>query len=156
MKRSAAAFAAAALLTLVAAAGSGADQGPPFDTVTGSAIFPYSLGDVPISVSARETPDGPEGFFTVHEPDGNFGVEVGCLSVSGDTAVVGGEIVTGPALYIGAGYLLLVVDNGVPASGTPDTVQIARVPEPPDPSFQCGLGGGEPSAGGNFTVHDAP
>jgi hypothetical protein len=153
MKRLAAAFAAAAVLTLVVAGGSGANLGPPFDMVTGSGIFPYSLGDVPISVSARETASGPDGFFTVHEPDGNFGVEVGCLSVSGNMAVVGGEIVTGPALYIGAGYLLLIVDNG---TTTPDTVQIARVPTPPDPSFQCDLGGGETSVGGNFTVHDAP
>lgn len=80
---------------------------------------------------------------------------VNCLSVTGNTAVVGGEIIVGPSIYIGAGYLLLVVDNGEPGSGTPDIVQIARVPTPPDPTFQCGLGGGVPSTGGNFTVHDA-
>lgn len=155
MKRVAAALAGAALLTLVTVGGSGASHtaggGPPFDLVVGSGAFPASSGDIAITVNARETADGPTGFFTIHDPDGDFRIEVRCLSVSGNTAVVGGEIVTGPAIYIGAGYLLLVIDNG---GGAPDIVQIARVPEPPDPTFQCGLGGGQPSAGGNFNVHD--
>ena len=156
MERVAAALAGVALLALIAAGGSGASHtpggGPPFDLVVGSGAFPASSGDVSIPVNARETADGPTGFFTIHDADGDFAVEVSCLSVLGNTAVVGGEIVSGPPLYLGAGYLLLVIDNG---GGTPDTVQIARVPEPPDPTFQCGLGGGQPSAGGNFIVHDS-
>src|SRR6266568_166437 len=115
------------------------DRGAPFDFVVGNGVFPYSLGDIPINVVAHATPSGPVGHMTIDEPDGHFEIDVVCMVVSGNRAMVSGEIVGGPDIYIGAGYLLWVTDNGDPSSGTPDTVQIARVPVPPDPSFQCEL-----------------
>ena len=127
----------------------------PFDFVVGSGVSPHSLGDVRISVAAHETPAGPIGHITIDEPDGHFDIDVVCLVVSDNQAMVGGKIVGGPDIYIGAGYLLWVTDNA-PNSGEADIVRIARVPVPPDPSFQCDLSSiGQPSVSGNFTVHDA-
>jgi hypothetical protein len=81
---------------------------------------------------------------------------VNCLAISANTAVVDGEILVGPQIYIGSGLMLLVIDNGTSAAGMPDVVQPALVPAPPDPASQCQLGGGTPSTSGNFTAHDAP
>src|SRR6266545_2601280 len=68
--------------------------GAPFDFVVGSGVFPYSLGDVPISVAAHETPAGSvTGHMTIDAPDGHFEIDVVCLVVSGNQAMVGGEIV---------------------------------------------------------------
>jgi hypothetical protein len=156
MKRLVVAFGVALFISgLCASARARVDpgDGPPFDLVIGTGVFTYGLGDVPITVSARQTLSGPEGHFTVDDVDGHFEMAVNCLSVSGNKAVVGGEIVVGPSIYIGAGYLLLVIDSGT-RSPDPDTVQLARVPTPPDPAY-CDLGGGIPSTGGNFIVHDA-
>jgi hypothetical protein len=146
--------------------------GPPQDQVHGTGrIGLQGEPSVPfptqIHINARSDPDGSDvrGQFvatidvlgTVLRLRG----DVTCISVSGNTAIVGGEITSSNTTVQpeGSGFLASFEDNGEPGSvqaksTTPDQVGIDLLTEPP-PTCSV-LPFAEPTAvlQGNYVVHD--
>lgn len=114
------------------------------------------------SIQAGPSGENPTGSLTT---SGflNFTATATCLNVSGNAAVIGFRIDTGP--QAGQGFLVSIVDNGPPVGGQPvDTVVYsgllptppATCPAPgdaPPPGFSST--GGGPLTSGDLTVIDA-
>jgi hypothetical protein len=151
-------------LLLAAPAGAGASHGPkagpPQDFVTGGA---KALPDTPFAltrnISAHSGPLGedPHGHMEVTESFfGHFGGRVTCLSVAGNTASIGIEVVhaENPAL-VGTGFVVFIVDLGEPVEGqgvdqfggSPTPTPPAVCPPPTPPALF-------PIESGNYVVHD--
>jgi hypothetical protein len=154
------ATAALAGLSLTVAASASRATSPHQDSVTGTAIHlgadpPYPA--IEVRIKARSDPTGadPKGHLMVagEPPIVPYRGRVTCLSVFGDGATVGIEIVksSDPALE-GQGQLWSVVDND--GSGTPD--RIAGYALTPTPPTECPLlFFNVPVVSGGYVIHDA-
>lgn len=163
-------YIAAAVAACVLAAGIAAmaakGAGSPYDFAVGAgkgvAVFG---GEFPFqfTLSAHDGPQGPSGTFTVHDPDiGTFTVDVQCIQVIGNRAVVAGPL-RRPVEESGITFLyakLDVEDNGEPSGSTPDRADpVLLFPS----SFERVCSGTAPLSTflfpldqGNVVVYDAP
>ena len=108
-------------------------------------MVPYPPGEFTpeqFDVSAHDGPHGPHGTIVFHSPlsaDDPARADVTCLVVDGNMAKVGGFF-REPFLYNGeliSAFGIIIVDNGSPGSGQPDTVHpvvfLERLhPKPPN------------------------
>jgi hypothetical protein len=149
------AAALAGLLLAVTAPVGQASQG----SVTGTARhlgagFPFPVIQVHVNAFGDATGLNPRGRLSVNAEDiHSYTGEVTCLSVIGNQATVGIEIVksSDPAL-IGQGELWSVVDNGSPG----DSDRIAGYEITPTPPVVCPpLFFNVPVVSGNYVIHDA-
>jgi hypothetical protein len=86
-----------------------------------------------ISLEANANPGG-LGAWGVLRYQG-FRGEVTCLTLAGDSALVGGLIREGPANFVGGDFLYAVTDNGPPASGADTAGFIDVFPELDTPPY---------------------
>jgi hypothetical protein len=168
------ALAASLGLALAPAAGA---QTPAQDSVTGTGANCVQVGTCPpgvtadywsLTVDASSGPSGgdPAGTVTWYQRylgGGTRGaVDVTCLSVSGDVAIIG---IAGTRTFFGVfgeipqpiAGLIRVTDKGGPASSL-DRFEL-HLTEPPDPADCSSFPAGEEvlrNADGDFAVHDAP
>jgi hypothetical protein len=149
------AAALAGLLLAVMAPVGQASQG----SVTGTARhlgagFPFPVIQVHVNAFGDATGLNPRGRLSINAEDiHSYTGEVTCLSVIGNQATVGIEIVksSDPAL-IGQGELWSVVDNGSPG----DSDRIAGYEITPTPPVVCPpLFFNVPVVSGNYVIHDA-
>jgi hypothetical protein len=153
------AAALAGLLLAVTASAGDAVGGPTQDIVSGTARHlgadaPFPVIQVHVNAFADATGFNPEGNLSVDaEGIHSYRGEVTCMSVSGNQATIGIEIVksSDPAL-IGKGELWSVVDNGSPG----DSDRIAGYPITAAPPVVCpALSFNVPVVSGNYVIHDA-
>jgi hypothetical protein len=147
---------AGVLLWPAAAAGQVAGQ----DSVSGSGHV--LLTGFTGSATSGPSGENPTGFLTLGGFF-SFTATPTCLNVSGNEAVVGYRIDTGP--QAGLGFIVSVADFGLPVNGQPvDIVRYTGLlptppttcPEPGDsPPPDITSAGGGPLDSGDFTVHDA-
>ena len=161
-------LAIAAACLLVTPAGSGVANSP-YNSVTGSGklMVPYPPGEFTpeqFDVSAHDGPHGPHGTIVFHSPlsaDNPARADVTCLVVDGNMAKIGGFF-REPFLYNGeliSAFGIIIVDNGSPGSGQPDTVHPVVFLErlhPKPPNRPCNIDW-PPLAveQGNYVVSDA-
>ncbi len=106
-----------------------------------------------ISLDANASPQGLEAYGSLRyagAPPG-FRGDVTCLSVAGNTALVGGFIREGPPNFVGLDFLYAVTDNGPPGSGADQAGFINIGPEldtPPYPSLPADFPRTCPTAAG--------
>ena len=156
-----------AFTVALAIAGPGvvAAQGPRVDLVAGTAQFTDGLvADTEWHVNAKSGPMGenPQGHFFVRLESAillnlDFRGRVTCLNVTGNVAVIGGEITASrtPDAVVGQGILIEVTDNGEGNDDPPDTFNGAFTLIPPQICPPAPLFPGAPATQGNFVVHDA-
>jgi hypothetical protein len=152
--------AALVVLSLTSAAPAGLALSPKLDSVTGTAQHlgadpPFPVIQVRIDARSDATGVNPRGSLVVRgaSPIVPYRGRVTCLSVTGNVATIGIEIVksSDPAL-VGQGELWSVIDGG--ASGDPD--RIAGYPLTPTPPTVCPtLFFNVPVVTGDYVVHDA-
>jgi hypothetical protein len=145
---------------------------PPRDQVNGTGRIDlqgeHDVFPTQIHINARSDPDGSDvgGQFvatidvlgTVLRLRG----DVTCISVSGNTAIVGGEVTSSnnPTLIPeGSGFLASFEDNGEPGSvqansTTPDQVAIDFLTGPPPTCSVLPFASVAPVLQGNYVVHD--
>jgi hypothetical protein len=165
----AAVVAAAAFVPLAGAGGS-------FDYVTGAGERATESGDL-VNHFAVNAQDGPNGVVGTYHAESaapgasSFDVEVKCMYVAGNRALIGGIItheVARPELD-GVGFAVAFEDNGSPQGGTtPDRVSFSDFfvepgRTPPTTQADCAAEAAsllqypfQPMAAGNVTVSDAP
>ena len=141
------------LLAVTAAAGLASQT-----SVTGTARHlgadpPFPVIQVHVNAFADAAGVNPRGHMTVDAEDiHSYTGEVTCLSVIGNQATIGIEIVksSDPAL-VGQGELWSVVDNGSPG----DSDRIAGYEITPTPPVVCPpLFFNVPVVSGNYVIHD--
>jgi hypothetical protein len=160
MKRTVLSTAALVVLSLAIAAPAGLAVSPKLDSVTGIAEHlgadpPFPVIQVRIDARSDATGVNPRGSLVVRgaSPIVPYRGRVTCLSVTGNVATIGIEIVksSDPAL-VGQGELWSLIDGG--ASGGPD--RIAGYPLTPSPPTVCpSLFFNVPVVTGDYVVHDA-
>jgi hypothetical protein len=144
---------------------------PPHDSVTGSGWVAFT--DFPSAgvttteqqiISAHSGPNGEdaEGTMILHSPFGDQRVNVTCLVVTGNTAIVGGEITSG-FIYLGQRmkYLVALIQDNGQGRYAPDLASgyiFRDIPRPP--GFEpCTPVAGAPIVydvvRGNYVVNDA-
>jgi hypothetical protein len=144
---------AAAVGGALALPGSSGARSSAFTSVTGSGkvTFPDfpSAGVNAIeqfAVSAHDGPHGPTGTIVVHSPLYSIDpgiVDVTCIVVNGNDAVVGGTF-REPFTFLGSRisqFGIMIHDNGSPGAGLPDEIHpVEFVDRPRPPSFSpCNL-----------------
>jgi hypothetical protein len=148
--------------------------GPPQDQVQGTGRIDHpgehEVFPTQIHINARSNPDGSgvrgQLVATLDATSSLAGVlrlrgDITCMSVSGNTAVVGVEVTSSNTSIqpVGSGLLVLFVDNGEPGSvqakaTTPDQVRIDFLIAPP-PTCPIELfPDPNPVLQGNYVVHD--
>jgi hypothetical protein len=106
-----------------------------------------------ISLDAAANPQGVGAYGTLRyaAAAGGFRGEVSCLSVDGNTALVGGFVREGPSNFVGLTFLYAVSDNGPPGSGADRAGFIDVGPDvdtPPYPGLPANFPSTCPSASG--------
>jgi hypothetical protein len=147
MRRGGLAAVAASLLLLLFAPDAGASHDPsgaPFDEdfVVGS--FGDSLSTTTVDAHSGPSGENPTGEITVRVMDAFATGQVTCLSVAGNRATVGTDLL--------GGFLLFFEDNGGSGQDRFSAVETGAAPSicPPTPST------GLIPIDGDITVHDAP
>ena len=148
-----AAFATSLLLPLVLSSVPAHAQGPLTDSATGTGHFALTT----FEGAAESGPNGenPRGF--VHLTGFyNFEATVTCLNVSGNRAVIGYRIDTGPTA--GQGFQVEIADNGpTPPGGAPtdEVIGYTDLAVPPTVCADPSLLPGGTLTSGDFVVIDA-
>jgi hypothetical protein len=145
------------------AAASSASQGGRDFAVGGGFAAPFVGPAGGVTTTAAQA-DGDKFAFSAHQTTGveawghirvnDSRARVGCLIVTGNTAILGGEVTSGPTSPISPFLLVLAVDSGLPG-GEGDLFRhttigpVLRCDSFPAPGFQQVIRG-------NIVVHDSP
>jgi len=100
----------------------------------GSAATP--LGPRTFSIEANANADGLGAWGSFHfSGGGGIRAEITCLTVAGNSALVGGFIQQGPANLVGGDFLYAVTDNGPPGSDADQAGFADVLPELDSPPY---------------------
>lgn len=163
MKRLITVLSLALLASLVVGAGvanatHGSGTSPKQDLVSGTGQFKDETTDQQIHANAKSGPEGQGARGMIMEKTTTatekivYKAKVTCLSVSGDKAVVGGQITkskTGETGYV----VVYVEDNGEPGKGSD---KVERVFSATAPTCEEEFPTAKTITEGNYIVHDAP
>ena len=149
-----------ALLVLVSPPRPSPGSAPGRDTAVGVGHFSPQDSDVRVESSSEADGSDQRGNYLVRvgspEPLG-FSGSVTCLRVTGNRALVGGQVDTSQTRSPPekSGVFIEIEDNGEPGEGR-DRVQIQPVTAPPASCLDAPpRGGGSMITSGNYVVHDA-
>lgn len=132
-------------------------KGPEQDLVSGTGQFEDETTDQQIHVNAKSGPEGQDARGSILEKtttaieEISYKAKVTCLSVSGNKAVIGGEIVkskTGETGFV----VVYVEDDGEPGKGSD---RVERVFSATAPTCEEEFPAAKTITKGNYIVHDA-